>query len=440
MHRFEIAVAYGTAAVVELVKVAVEVKERAEDLRIEVLHDGIGLVDPVLQRRAGEHEGERRPQRFHLPRRLGLPILDALSLIQDHHVGLEQAIDLVGVAHHLLVVDQREESRLGIEPQPLGTQARDEAHVAVGEAGDLLLPFRLDRCGRDHEHARDAFLPREQFAGGDRLHGLAEAHLIGKQRALVKREMRRAVFLIREQRQLDDIPRRTALLHGGEKLCAQLFARGKPQLTLEPGIELARDAHRIGRGRRRIDERLDVGRVCFQHAVPAAERGEEGARFRIRPGLGREHCRGCGARTAEKNLDPRRQCTRACFEAAGAALARKRRQDSLDVLAGAEPIDAVIDAAAGIVAAREIADLHFVRRPGARAHAERPECSVFRLERLDAGDFGAAAPAPQVQLVLVRGFPAVQRRFVQHLAGATVGLALFHEQAMGWVANRFGTG
>ena len=45
----------------------------------------------------------------------------------------------------------------------------------------------------------------QQLAGGDRLDGLAEPHLVGQQCALAEGQMHRALPLIRQQRQLDQV-------------------------------------------------------------------------------------------------------------------------------------------------------------------------------------------------------------------------------------------
>jgi hypothetical protein len=55
----------------------------------------------------------------------------------------------------------------------------------------------------------------------------------------------------------------------------------------------------------------------------------------------------------EKDLHARPLCD-SCLEPAGAALASERRQHPFDVLARAEPVDVVVDAPAGILAAREV--------------------------------------------------------------------------------------
>ena len=83
----EVLVVDRAAALVELVEVAVEAEQRADQLRVEVLDDRIELVDAVLDRRAGQHEGVGRAQRLDPPRGLGLPVLDALRLVEHDDVG-----------------------------------------------------------------------------------------------------------------------------------------------------------------------------------------------------------------------------------------------------------------------------------------------------------------------------------------------------------------
>ena len=66
----------------------------------------------------------------------------------------------------------------------------------------------------------------------------------------------------------------------------------------------------------------------------------------------------------------------------------------------------MIDAAAGIVEAIEIADFHLVEAAAPRLHTERAEKWVIGFQRLDGDDFGPAPPTAQRDLVLVGGPPA----------------------------------
>ena len=149
----EVLVPDWTAAVVEIVEVAVEAEQRAQQARVKVLHDRIDLVDAVLDRRAGENERIGRCQRLHRARRLGLPVLDALRLVQDDDVGLQRAVDVGGVDDDLLVVHHREELGVGILREPRVTRAGDQQRGGTAEAGDLLLPLALQRR-RDTPPAR----------------------------------------------------------------------------------------------------------------------------------------------------------------------------------------------------------------------------------------------------------------------------------------------
>ena len=95
-HRLQPAAQFGKvlvvdrpAALVEFVEVAVKAEQWTDQLRVEVLHDRIELVDAVLDWRAGQNEGKGRAQRLHPSRRLDLPVLDALCLVEHHHVRMQ---------------------------------------------------------------------------------------------------------------------------------------------------------------------------------------------------------------------------------------------------------------------------------------------------------------------------------------------------------------
>ena len=87
----EVLVADRTAAFVKVVKIAIEAEQRTQQAGIEVLHDRVDLVDAVLDRRAGQHERIGRRQRLHRARRLGVPVLDPLRLVEDDDVRPQRA-------------------------------------------------------------------------------------------------------------------------------------------------------------------------------------------------------------------------------------------------------------------------------------------------------------------------------------------------------------
>src|SRR5260370_694469 len=58
--------------------------------------------------------------------------------------------------------------------------AFDQLDRPARELLDLRLPLILHRCRRDDEDALDAALAGHQLGGGQRLHGLAQAHVVAK--------------------------------------------------------------------------------------------------------------------------------------------------------------------------------------------------------------------------------------------------------------------
>ena len=80
------------------------------------------------------------------------------------------------------------------------------------------------------------------------------------------------------------------------------------------------------------------------------------------------------------------------------------------MLAGAEAVDAMIDAAAGVHRSIEVADLDLIGRSALRTHTKRAEDRMLGLQCLDRSDLRASAPAPKLDLVLVAGIPALRRR------------------------------
>ncbi len=61
------------------------------------MDDRIELVDAVLERRAGQHEGVGRAQLLDPPRGLGLPVLDPLRLVENDDVRRQDRVDVIGV-------------------------------------------------------------------------------------------------------------------------------------------------------------------------------------------------------------------------------------------------------------------------------------------------------------------------------------------------------
>ena len=178
------------------IEIAIEAEQRTQQLRVQVLDDGIDLVDPVLQGRAGQDEGIGASERFDRFCRLGLPILDSLRFIQNDDIGSEDPVDIVAIAQNLLVIDENEEGVGFILAQALLPRAGHDGDGPIGEAVDLVLPFGLEGRRQDNQDAPYSSQSAEQFAGGDRLHRFAQSHLVGQQGALAEGQMKHAVALI----------------------------------------------------------------------------------------------------------------------------------------------------------------------------------------------------------------------------------------------------
>ena len=99
----------GAAAVVQFVILAVEPEQRAEQGRVEEIHQRIQFVDAVLDGRAGEDEGVAAAQAFDGLGGFGAPVLDALGFVQHHDVRPQPRVDVQRVGQHLLVIDDGEE-------------------------------------------------------------------------------------------------------------------------------------------------------------------------------------------------------------------------------------------------------------------------------------------------------------------------------------------
>ena len=231
----EILVVDRPSTLVELIEVAVEAKQRPDQFGIKVLDDRIELIDAVFHWRTAQHEGVRRAQRLHLAGCLDLPVLDALGFVENDHVGTQDLVNIRRIAEHLLVVHDVEEGRLAVGGKPRRTRPEHRAGRAGGEAGDLLLPFRLKRSWANNQHSAYMLSAGQQLAGRNRLDGLSEAHFVGQQCPLAECKMQHAFTLIWKKREAQQIESRGAVSDLGEKGDARLFARALPALPVEPG-------------------------------------------------------------------------------------------------------------------------------------------------------------------------------------------------------------
>ena len=80
-------------------------------------------------------------------------------------------------------------------------------------------------------------LRRQELARGDGLDGLAEAHLVGEQRAFAEGEMQHAFALIGQQRMVQHIEAGSAGPDLGEERRARLVARALPARRSSHGVK-----------------------------------------------------------------------------------------------------------------------------------------------------------------------------------------------------------
>ena len=195
------------SAFVELVVEAVEAEEASEEPGVHELGDGVEFVDPILERGAGQNECKAGREPLERASRLRLPVLDALRLVENDKIWTEDFVDLLPVSENLLVVrDDEEGAGFAVTRKPFAAVAGEKLGRNVGEELNLVRPLALEGSRDDNEnatHLRD--LLHEQ-RGGDRLHGLPEAHFVGKYRPSLGGEMQSAFDLVRIQRGLEERP------------------------------------------------------------------------------------------------------------------------------------------------------------------------------------------------------------------------------------------
>ena len=220
------------------------------------------------------------------------------------------------------------------------------------ELRDLLLPLRLQRRRRHHQHPLDAAQLAQQHAGGDGLHGLAEPHVVGKQRPFAEREVQHALGLVRQERAPEQAVQRPA---AGREIRLEtrtgaLFPRHRLP-DLQPVFQTAGHAEAVLVGTRHVPQRPErPGRAPAQVSIqPSDLAGERGASAR-RPG-GDRHAR-LPVALVEKDLDA---IVRPALPAGADAPHR-----TLDVLAGAEAVGGEVTASARVDPLLKGSDLHHV--------------------------------------------------------------------------------
>ena len=404
----QIAVAERAAPVVQLVELPVEAKERTEEVGVQELDDGVDLVDPVLERRAGQDEGVAALELLYRSSGLRLPVLDTLGLVEDDYIGPQRSEQIFAVGNHLLVVAEGEERVPRIRCAAGQRAAEHHRGRQVGEGGDLLLPFGLERSRRHHQDPLDSAKLAQQCARRDGLHGLAEPHVVGEQGALAEREVENALDLVRQQRKLQKVertpPRREQCL---ETRPLAAFARRRP-MAVDPALHTTGDAKQTG-----LIER-DLMQCAERPSGTTAQTAIVRLGFPYQLGVTagdlarHRHLQGPVTALVEKHLDA--PACLATLRGEG-AYAVRMVPHAFDVLAGPQPVDPVVLALAGIDPFPERADLDHVCAAARRSDPVVPERSKALVERLHGFNLGPAPPLSTPYLVLVRGEPSLEGRW-----------------------------
>ena len=140
--------------------------------------------------------------------------------------------------------------------------------MTIREPLNLLLPLRLERRGRNHEHATGLAEPMQQRARGDGLNGLAQAHFVRQQRAFGEGQVQHAFALIREQRHRGLVRGPFAALHAQFVIAPQFFAFLRAAHRFQPRRDFLRDAQFGQVLPQPLQRRHDIlRRTVFQHAA-----------------------------------------------------------------------------------------------------------------------------------------------------------------------------
>ena len=151
---------------------------------VDEFHDAPQIEQPVFQRRAGKGELVLGLERLGRSGDHRLGVLDVLRLVQDD--GAEgEFLERSEVAAQQRVVGDNEIVLRNLLPQGVAMLARGEQqHLHAGdELLRLALPVEDDARGADDEAGRGAPFLAQVLHPRERLHGLAQAHVIGQQRA-----------------------------------------------------------------------------------------------------------------------------------------------------------------------------------------------------------------------------------------------------------------
>ncbi|MFT4247148.1 MAG: hypothetical protein QM581_03790 [Pseudomonas sp.] len=355
----------------------------------------------------------------------------------------------VQVAAQLLVVGDQAERIAFQQRAPRLAAALDHLRLAPGETRDLALPLILERGRADHQHPAHAEMAGQDLGRGDRLDGLAQAHVVADQRAPGSHREQRALGLVGVERHFDQPGQRRA----GRALRERLGQHGAAAFGIVHAGQVI--ARRVVDAQCMAVPAADVGETLQRRSVPGIEQPTIGSvigRRREQPARLRQHrVRRLAAQLqAQAARMPRLHPHFAIGRPEslperrlGAALAFQPRQHEFHVLAGAQLVGAEVRAVALVLARRQAADQHAVGAAGVRvAHAELGEQwlgrEIVQHERLLAPEL-----APQRALPVLRrhvhGRRVRRQARLDLIAGLAAGLGLAARLAGGAAAGGLGS-
>jgi hypothetical protein len=259
---------------------------------VDPFDNGRELVEPVLHRRAGEDEAVPWSQALHGERGLRRPVLDPLGLVQHDDVRVP-VVDDVHVPEELFVVRHQEPTAARIEGGPTldGSPFHDRGG-SVREELPLANPLRLERRRNDQQATADAAGAPQGVAGGNRLRGLAEPHVIGEEERPPHEEPLDGLALIRIEGLLE-APQRVAHALDGARVLG--LACEPPAIFEEQRVQRRLAVAVLERAEQSIHQRQPLlARIGNLHD-PAA---------RLR--------RGCGAQASVRWVQPASQIAVRC--------------------------------------------------------------------------------------------------------------------------------
>src|SRR5215472_16673502 len=180
------------------------------------------LFQFVLERRPCQHKRIAALQLLDGSCSGRCPITDSLRLVEDDQVGL-QSVKVIYVSEDQFVAGQVEKLGRGVLLLPLWYEAFNDLCVEVRKFLDLSFPLIFHGRGCHDQHSSNPATTAQKFSGRQRLHGLAQSHVIGQNHPATAGDEHGPTYLVRKQAGLEHVPKRVvAAPQFSQKLALQL--------------------------------------------------------------------------------------------------------------------------------------------------------------------------------------------------------------------------